>query len=133
MIFLEFDPKDSRTVFAGGLRVWRTKDDGNSWQAVSSVLDGSPISAVEIAQANSKMVYIGTEKGGIYRSLDGGKYLERGPRKPRASGVYHHAHPDQSDQCSNRLCDGGEFRCPPRLPLQGQRVDLDRYRSRTVA
>ena len=24
-------PDDSRTVFAGGLRVWRTKDDGNNW------------------------------------------------------------------------------------------------------
>jgi len=72
MVFLEFDPKDSKIVFAGGQRVWRTKDDGNHWSAVSSVLDGSPISAVEIAQANSKMVYVGTENGGIYRSADGG-------------------------------------------------------------
>jgi photosystem II stability/assembly factor-like uncharacterized protein len=72
MAFLEFDPGDSRTVFCGGLRVWRTKNDGASWKAVSPVLDGSPISAVEIAQANSKMVYVGTEKGGIYRSVDGG-------------------------------------------------------------
>jgi photosystem II stability/assembly factor-like uncharacterized protein len=72
MAFLEFDPHDSRTVFCGGLRVWRTKDDGNNWQGVSPVLDGSPISAVEIAQANSKIVLVGTEKGGIYRSQDGG-------------------------------------------------------------
>ena len=72
MAFLEFDPDDSRTVFAGGLRVWRTKDDGNNWQDVSPVLDGSAISAVEIAQANTKMLYVGTEKGGIYRSTDGG-------------------------------------------------------------
>ncbi|HEU0081556.1 MAG TPA: hypothetical protein VFQ87_01680 [Bradyrhizobium sp.] len=72
MVFLEFDPKDSRTVFAGGLRVWRTRDDGNNWRDVSPVLDGSPISAVEIAQADPKKVYVGTEKGGIFRSLDGG-------------------------------------------------------------
>lgn len=72
MVFLEFDPKDSRTVFAGGLRVWRTKDDGNKWLAVSPVLDGSPISALEIAQADSNVVYVGTENGGIYRSLNGG-------------------------------------------------------------
>jgi photosystem II stability/assembly factor-like uncharacterized protein len=72
MAFLEFDPSDSRTVFCGGLRVWRTKDDGNKWLAVSPVLDGSAISAVEIAQANPKMIYIGTENGGIYRSADGG-------------------------------------------------------------
>ena len=72
MVFLEFDPGDSRSVFAGGLRVWRTRDDGNHWAAVSPVLDGSAISAVEIAQADPKVVYIGTEKGGIYRSRDGG-------------------------------------------------------------
>src|SRR5262249_27359304 len=72
MVFLEFDPNDSRTVFAGGLRVWRSKDDGNNWLDVSPVLDGSAISAVEIAQANSKIVFVGTENGGIYRSTDGG-------------------------------------------------------------
>lgn len=72
MVFLELDPNDSRTVFAGGLRVWRTRNDGNKWRAVSSVLDGSPISAIEIARANSKMVYVGTQNGGIYRSLNGG-------------------------------------------------------------
>ncbi|MBX9841010.1 MAG: hypothetical protein K2Z80_04285 [Xanthobacteraceae bacterium] len=72
MVFLEFDPKNTRTVFAGGLRVWRTKDDGNNWLPVSPELDGSPISAVEVAQADSKSVYIGTENGGIFRSRDGG-------------------------------------------------------------
>jgi photosystem II stability/assembly factor-like uncharacterized protein len=72
MVFLEFDPKDSRTIFAGGLRVWRTRDDGNHWRDVSPVLDGSPISALEVAEADSRMIYVGTEKGGVYRSQDGG-------------------------------------------------------------
>ncbi len=72
MVFLEFDPKDSRTIFVGGLRVWRTRDDGIHWKDVSPVLDGSPISAVEVAEANSKMIYVGTEKGGVYGSQDGG-------------------------------------------------------------
>ena len=72
MAFLEFDPHDSRTVYCGGTRVWRTTDDGARWKAVSSVLDDSAISAVEIANADSKTVYVGTEKGGIYRSRDGG-------------------------------------------------------------
>jgi len=72
MVFLEFDPNNSRTIFAGGLRVWRSKNDGGTWQDVSPVLDGSPISAVEVAQSNSKVVYVGTENGGIYRSTDGG-------------------------------------------------------------
>jgi photosystem II stability/assembly factor-like uncharacterized protein len=72
MVFLDMDPKDSQTIFVGGLRVWRTKNDGASWTAVSDILDGSPISAVEIAQANPKMIYVGTENGGIFRSTDGG-------------------------------------------------------------
>jgi photosystem II stability/assembly factor-like uncharacterized protein len=37
------------------------------------VLDGSAISAIEIAPADSKRIYIGTENGGFFRSLDGGK------------------------------------------------------------
>ena len=87
MAFLEFDPKNSRTIFAGGLRVWRTKDDGNSWSAVSPVLDGSSISAVEIAQADSRMVYVGTENGGIYRSRDGGNSWSGNLASPTLPGL----------------------------------------------
>ena len=72
MVFLDMDPHNSMTVFAGGLRVWRTRNDGIRWEDVSPVLDGSPISAVEVAQANSNMIYVGTENGGIFRSADGG-------------------------------------------------------------
>ena len=72
MVFLDMDPRDPRTIFAGGLRVWRSKTDGDSWKAVSDVLDDSPITAVEIARADSKMIYIGTENGGIFHSDDGG-------------------------------------------------------------
>jgi photosystem II stability/assembly factor-like uncharacterized protein len=72
MVFLDMDPNDSKTIFAGGLRVWRTRTDGNSWKAVSDILDESPITAVEIARSDSKTIYVGTEKGGIFRSDDGG-------------------------------------------------------------
>jgi photosystem II stability/assembly factor-like uncharacterized protein len=72
MAFLDMDPNDSNTVILGGLRVWRTRNDGNRWDAVSGELDGSPITAVEIAQADSRMIYVGTENGGIFRSTDGG-------------------------------------------------------------
>jgi hypothetical protein len=72
MTFLEYDASDTDTVFAGGLRVWRTQDDGANWKAVSQELDGSPITAIEIARADPKMVFVGTENGGFYRSTDGG-------------------------------------------------------------
>jgi photosystem II stability/assembly factor-like uncharacterized protein len=86
MVFLEFDPKNSRTIFAGGLRVWRTKDDGNSWSGVSPILDGSAISAVEVAEADSRVVFVGTEKGGIYRSLDGGNSWSEDLASPTLPG-----------------------------------------------
>ncbi|HEY3040394.1 MAG TPA: hypothetical protein VGJ66_16775 [Pyrinomonadaceae bacterium] len=72
MCFITLDPSDSNTVFTGSYRVWRTKNDGENWHVVSPSLDGSSISAIEVAPANPKRVYVGTENGGFFRSLDGG-------------------------------------------------------------
>jgi photosystem II stability/assembly factor-like uncharacterized protein len=72
MVFIVMDPRDPNTVFAASSRVWRTNNDGVAWTPVSPVLDGLPVSALEVAPANSKIVYAGTEKGGIFRSTDGG-------------------------------------------------------------
>jgi len=71
MVYLDMDPNDPSTIFAGGTRVWRSRNDGDTWKAVSEVLDESPITAVEIAQ-DSRTIYVGTENGGVFRSLDGG-------------------------------------------------------------
>jgi photosystem II stability/assembly factor-like uncharacterized protein len=72
MVYITMDPNDPNTVFTGSKRVWRTKNDGKKWRPVSPVLDGGPISAIEIAPADSKRVYVGTENGGFFRSVDGG-------------------------------------------------------------
>ena len=72
MVYITIDPNDSNVVYTGNQRVYRTKNDGLSWDALTPVLDGSPISAIEIAVASSKVVYVGTENGGFFRSLDGG-------------------------------------------------------------
>jgi photosystem II stability/assembly factor-like uncharacterized protein len=72
MVFLTLDPNDTSKVFTGSCRMWRSKNDGSSWKAVSPIFDGSPISAIEVAPADSKRVYAGTENGGFFRSLDGG-------------------------------------------------------------
>jgi len=73
MVYVTMDPQDSDIVFTGSTRVWRTKNDGKKWRAVSPDLDGSSISAIEIAPADSKRVYVGTENGGFFRSRDGGE------------------------------------------------------------
>ena len=72
MVYIVMDPNDSTTVYTASQRVWKTSDDGQTWAPISSVLDGSVVSAIEVAMANSKYVYVGTEKGGIFRSTDGG-------------------------------------------------------------
>src|SRR5437016_4601286 len=73
MVCLAMDPHNRKTVFTGSKRVWRTKNEGKNWTAVSPVLDDSPISAIEIAPADSDRIYVGTKHGGFFRSLDGGK------------------------------------------------------------
>jgi photosystem II stability/assembly factor-like uncharacterized protein len=73
MVYITMDPNDPDTVFTGSTRVWRTKNDGKKWRPVSPVLDGSTISAIEIAPADSRRVYAATENGGFFRSLDGGE------------------------------------------------------------
>jgi photosystem II stability/assembly factor-like uncharacterized protein len=72
MCFITMDPSNSNTVFTGSYRVWRTRNDGENWHVVSPSLDGSSISAIEVAPANPKRVYVGTENGGFFRSLNGG-------------------------------------------------------------
>jgi photosystem II stability/assembly factor-like uncharacterized protein len=72
MVYVTMDCEDPNTVFTGSTRVWRTKNDGKKWRAVSAILDGSAISAIEVAPADSKRIYVGTENGGFFRSTDGG-------------------------------------------------------------
>jgi len=71
MVYITFDPNDPNVVFTGNQRVYRTKNDGLSWDALTPSLDASPISAIEVG-ANSKAVYVATENGGFFRSMDGG-------------------------------------------------------------
>jgi photosystem II stability/assembly factor-like uncharacterized protein len=72
MCYITLDPNTPTTAFTGSTRVWRTKNDGSLWKAVSRSLDDSPISAIEVAPADSKAVYVGTENGSFFRSTDGG-------------------------------------------------------------
>src|SRR5204862_6210903 len=50
-------------------------------------LDGSSISAIEVAPADSQRVYGGTENGGVFRSLDGGNTWSPNMAGPELPGV----------------------------------------------
>ena len=72
MCYIDMDPNDPRTLLTGSYRVWRTQDAAQTWNPVSAALDGTLISAIEIAAADSRRIYVGTEGGGFFRSVDGG-------------------------------------------------------------
>ncbi len=72
MTFTAFDPRNFKRIYAGSTRLWRTDDDGEHWKAISGHFDSSPITAVEVAGADPRRLYIGTENGGLFRSTDGG-------------------------------------------------------------
>ena len=73
MCYITLDPSDAKRVYTGSTRVWLTANDGYKWKAISHHLDGSAISAIEVAPADPNRIYVGTENGGIFRSLDRGK------------------------------------------------------------
>lgn len=72
MVYITLDPNDQNTAFTGNQCLYRTRNDGLSWDKITPVLDGSPIAAIEVAGPASKNIYVGTENGGFFRSLDGG-------------------------------------------------------------
>lgn len=61
-----------KTVWAGSNRLFRTDNNGRRWKPVSGSFDGTPISAIEIARAKPRLMFVGTTGGGIFRSQDGG-------------------------------------------------------------
>jgi photosystem II stability/assembly factor-like uncharacterized protein len=73
---LAIDPatrRGSRRLWAGSARLWSWDTKRQRWRAPSQVFDGSPISAIEIAEVNPRVMYVGTTKGGIFHSADGGE------------------------------------------------------------
>ena len=75
MAFIAMDPESPNTVYVGSQRVWKTTDDGDTWQAVSPFFDDfnrPNVSALEVSPADPRYVYAATEAGGFYRSRDEG-------------------------------------------------------------
>ncbi|MEJ2583520.1 MAG: glycosyl hydrolase, partial [Robiginitalea sp.] len=92
---------------ATGGGVWRTMDGGRSWENISDGYFGGSIGAVEVAQSDPNVIYVGggekTVRGnvssgyGVWKSVDAGKTwkqagLEKSRHIPRLR-----VHPDNPD------------------------------------
>jgi hypothetical protein len=72
---LAIDPSatlGTRRLWAGSARLWFMDTRRRRWHRPTQVFDGSPISAIEISVRNPRVIYVGTSKGGIFRSQDRG-------------------------------------------------------------
>ena len=72
MCYITMDPSNSKTIYTGSTRMWKTTNDGTTWKSISPKFDGGIISAIEVAESDSRRVYVGTENGGFFRSTDAG-------------------------------------------------------------
>jgi photosystem II stability/assembly factor-like uncharacterized protein len=76
---------EPHTFFQGstGGGVWKTEDAGTSWKNVSDGFFGGAIGAVDVADSDPNVIYVGTGSGdirgntspghGVWKTMDGGK------------------------------------------------------------
>ena len=101
--------------------------------SISPKLDGSPITAIEVAPADPRYVYVGTENGGFFRSLNrGGKWSPNLSSSilPGHTITRLESHPTERNDCDR---DGCEFRALACLSHARWRPDLGRHRQRTTS
>lgn len=82
---ITFDPANSQILYYGANRLYRTENAAGSWSPVSPDLSNGPysgnntfgtISAIDVSQLNSDVVYAGTDDGNVWVTQDGGDNWE---------------------------------------------------------
>ncbi len=65
----EMDPSDSRVLFVGYERLWRTTNSGDAWTGITGTLVGAAtnITAIAVAPSDSNTVYVGMQNGNVFR------------------------------------------------------------------
>lgn len=109
------DPDQAGTVWTGTQRMWRSLDGGHHWEPKSERLDGTGITAIEVA---GRTVFAGTCAGGIFRSEDGGETWSgdlSGPEIPARLITRIETHPKHPRQVAATVAGSGTVSVAPRL------------------
>ena len=66
------DPQNSSTIIAGYDDVWKSEDQGNTWENIgNNVANGGRLEHLVIAPSDSDVIYTGRTNS-LYRTIDGG-------------------------------------------------------------
>jgi photosystem II stability/assembly factor-like uncharacterized protein len=65
-------PKSNTTLYTGRTKVWKSTDQGNSWDDISPVLSSSHIQALAVSPSNTNVIFAGLTGGRIKKTTNGG-------------------------------------------------------------
>jgi photosystem II stability/assembly factor-like uncharacterized protein len=63
------DPNDSRVLYVGYEKLWRTADSAENWTNITDSLvnNGTNITAIAVAPSDSNTIFVGMENGHVFR------------------------------------------------------------------
>jgi photosystem II stability/assembly factor-like uncharacterized protein len=77
---LALSPGMAHRIYAGSeVGIYRSDDNGATWEMIESPMKGMQIWSIAIDPANPDVIYAGTKPPAVFRSVDGGKTWERLP------------------------------------------------------
>lgn len=81
-------PNNNNELLAGTNRVYRTTDQGSSWNVIGGPFDGSqPISAIVVAPSNDNYIYVGDDAGQVHETTNGGSSWNGGKVSGSTGGM----------------------------------------------
>lgn len=97
---LIMDPVNPKVLYFGTFRLYRTRDNGESWTAISPDLTGASdrdITSIAVARTDTNQIYVGTNDGKLHASSNGGGSFTLGSGYPNRTVTDIAAHPTDAN------------------------------------